>query len=96
MWALKIGALFLNFFLRRILVLKILGGAIHIIFFIAIVVILTKMGGRSTPGFDFTTLTPDLSGWANPGIAFNAGMLSVLLPLSGADIVLHMSKSSIV
>lgn len=95
MWALLAGALFCNLFLRRILnVMETLGGVLHIIFFVVVVAILTTMGRRSTTGFVFNTLTSDLSGWNNPGICFNAGMLSVLLPLSGADSVLHMSKSS--
>lgn len=91
MWALLAGALLCNVFLRRILnVMETLGGLLHIIFFVVIVTILTTMGRRSTTGFVFNTLTSDLSGWNNPGICFNAGMLSVLLPLSGADSVLHM------
>lgn len=94
MWALISAALFCNLFLRRILnVFETLGGVCHILFFVVIVVILTTLAERSSSDFVFNTLTYDLSGWSNPAICFNIGLLPTLLPILGADSILHMSKS---
>lgn len=93
MWALLACAIFCNLFLRRVLnVLETLGGIFHLVAWVAIIAILTTLGRRSTTEFVFTKLVSDVSGWNNPGICFNLGLLTVLLPLSGPDSILHMSK----
>lgn len=85
--------LLLNLFLRRIFnVLETLGGVFHVLFFVAIIAIMATLGERSSPEFVFTELVSGVSGWTNPGVCFNIGLLTTLLPLTGADSVLHMSK----
>lgn len=93
MWAIGLAALICNLFLRRILnTLETIGGVCHVLFFVAFIVILTTLAERSTTEFVFKTVTYNLSGWNNPGLCFNIGMLSTLLPLTSCDAVLHMSK----
>lgn len=83
----------LNFVLRTIVnYLEIIGGILHVLFFIGIVTTLGALAKHSTPEFVFKTLHTD-SGWNNPGVAFSIGMLSTAFPISSFDGVLHMSKS---
>jgi hypothetical protein len=33
----------------------------------------------------FNTLTHDISGWTNPGVAFGLGLLTMTFPITGID-----------
>lgn len=93
MWGLLLLTLFCNLYLRKILnALETLGGICHIIFWVAIIAIMATLGKRSTTEFVFTKLTSDVSGWNNPAICFNIGLLPTLLPLTGSDSIIHMGK----
>lgn len=93
MWALLLLTLFCNLYLRKILnAMETLGGIFHILFWVAIIAILATLGRRSTPEFVFTKLISDASGWNNPAICFNIGLLPSLLPLSGSDSIIHMGR----
>lgn len=82
----------LNVFARRILVvLEIIGGTCHFLFFIVTVTVLGVMARRSTDEFVWTTIVTENSGWTNPCAAFSIGLLTVAFPVSGFDGVLHMS-----
>jgi len=90
--ALLIVPLVINLYLRKIInYLETIGGALHVILFIAIVATLCTLAKRSTPEYVFMTLHTD-AGWENPGVAFSIGMLAVAYPISSFDGVLHMSK----
>lgn len=90
------GSILCNLYLRRILgALEIIGGICHIFFFVVIIVVLTTMARRSTPSFVFTTLISDASGWNNPGISWNVGVMPLIITLVNCDGVTHMSRYSI-
>lgn len=94
MWAFIVAAVVCNLFLRRILnVFEVVGGILHVVFYIVAIIILTTLGKRSSPEFVFKSIISNVSGWNNPGVAWNLGLTTVVLPLSSFDGVLHMSKS---
>lgn len=71
------------YFRKMVDVLQTLGSICHIVFFVVCIALLAVLGKRSTPGFVFNTLTHDVSGWTNPGVAWGIGLLTVTLPLVG-------------
>lgn len=92
MWACILGCLICNLFLRKILnVMETITGFCHILFFIISIIILLTLAERSSSEFVFQTLTRDVSGWSNPGVAWSIGLLVPVLPLTGSDGVIHMS-----
>ncbi|OCL09436.1 amino acid transporter [Glonium stellatum] len=92
MWAVMLFPLISNLWFRKILnALELAGGAIHVVLFIITMAILIALGKRSTPEFVFKTVTHDLSGWENPGIAFGLGLLTCTFSIAGFDSVIHMS-----
>jgi len=94
MWAFIIVAVGGNLFLRRILnVFEVIAGICHVLFVIAAIIVLTTLGNRTNSEFVFTTLINDVSGWSNPGVSWNLGLITVVLPLSSFDGILHMSMS---
>jgi choline transport protein len=69
---------------RRILVvLEILGGIFHLIFFICVMATLIVMANRSTNEFVWATSVNNITGWTNPAAAFSIGLLSPVFVLSG-------------
>jgi amino acid transporter len=94
MWAFILVPTLCNLFLRRVLnTFETIGGVCHVIFFIAVIVTVVCLGERSTSDFVFKTLTHGFSGWTNPGIAFNLGLITMTFPITSFDGVLHMSKA---
>ncbi|KAF2673819.1 amino acid transporter [Microthyrium microscopicum] len=92
MWFFILVPFVLNLWLRKVLnALESLGGIIHVIFFIVNIIVLSVLARRSTTDFVFKTLTHDISGWTNPGVAFGLGLLTMTFPLGGADGILHMA-----
>jgi amino acid transporter len=67
------------------------GGICHVLFFIISIITLVCLAKRSTADFVFNTVTHDISGWTNPTVAFNIGLLTVVFPITSFDGVLHMS-----
>lgn len=95
-WSMLLIALIFNLVLRRLLnSLETIGGICHVLFFVAIVIVLAVMGERSPSSFVFTKMINNVSGWTNKGVAFHLGLSAAFLPLSGYDSVLHMSKASL-
>jgi choline transport protein len=91
-WVFVLVPVLWNIYARRLLViLELIGGVCHIVFFICQVSILGVMARRSTNEFVWETLIHDVSGWENKCTAFSIGLLTVVFPLSGFDGVLHMS-----
>lgn len=94
MWAFIFVPTVANLFLRRVLnTFETIGGVCHVLFFAAVIITLVTLAERSTAGFVFNTLTNDLSGWTNPGVAWSIGLLTVTFPITSFDGVLHMSMS---
>jgi hypothetical protein len=95
MWAFIVGPVICNLFLRRVLnVLETIGGICHVLFFVISIAVLTTLAERSTTEFVFNTLTRDVSGWSNPGVAWSLGLLTTVFPITSFDGVLHMSMHS--
>lgn len=91
-WASCLLPIVCNIYARRILApLEIAAALLHILLFIAVIVVLAVMARRSTTDFVFTTTITGLSGWSNAGVQWSIGLLTVTFPLSGFDSVLHMS-----
>ena len=89
---------FLNFFCPRQLMgragaaagracstptLELVGGIVHVVLFVVSMAVLIALGKRSTPEFVFKTVTHDLSGWENPGIAWGLGLLTCTFSVVG-------------
>ncbi|KAF2185564.1 amino acid transporter [Zopfia rhizophila CBS 207.26] len=91
MWAFIVAPVLCNLFLRRVLnTLETIGGICHVLFFIVVIATLSTLADRSTPEFVFQTLTTDVSGWSNPGVAWSLGLLTTVFPITSFDGVLHM------
>lgn len=81
----------LNLGLRRVVnPLENIGGVLHVLLFVIIIVVLVTLSERSSSEFVFQTLTTE-SGWNNPGVAWSIGLLNTAYPISSFDSVLHMS-----
>lgn len=92
MWAVMTIPLISNLWFRKMLnTLELAGGIIHVVLFIVSMGVLIALGKRSTPEFVFKTVTHDLSGWENPGIAWGLGLLTCTFSVAGFDSVIHMS-----
>lgn len=77
-WAIVVASAVINIYGIRILPsLQMLGGIIHIVFFISITIPIVLLARRSTPEFVFTELTISEGGWQSHGIAWCLGMLTV-------------------
>lgn len=78
MWGIVIFAGAVNVYgIKIIPALQMLGGIMHITFFIAIVVPLVLLARRSTSAFVFTELLTTKGGWQSDGVAWCLGMLTV-------------------
>ncbi|KAF2428690.1 amino acid transporter, partial [Tothia fuscella] len=92
MWCFIILPVVCNLYARRILVvLEIMGGIFHLVFFICVMAVLVVMSRRSSNEFVWATSVNNITGWTNPGAAFSIGLLSPVFVVSGFDSVLHMS-----
>lgn len=95
MYAFIVVPVLCNFALRRTLnTLETIGGICHVLFFITVIAVLAVTAERSTTDFVFKTLTHDVSGWTNPGVAWCLGLLTTVFPITSFDGVLHMSRFS--
>lgn len=93
MWALILGSGLINIYGIKIMpALQMMGGILHITFFIALVVPIILLSRRSTSQFVFTELLTADGGWQSPGIAWCLGMLTVTYCFLGFDGAIHMSE----
>ncbi|KAF2461493.1 amino acid/polyamine transporter I [Lineolata rhizophorae] len=91
-WSYLLVPYLCNLFARKILpALEILGGIMHVVFFIAAVVTLTVLAPRSSAEFVFNSSLFGQSGWTNEGVQWCIGLLSITAVLTGFDGVLHLS-----
>jgi choline transport protein len=85
MWGLILVPFVFNLWFRQLLnAFELLGGLLHIIFFITSIITLIVLARRSTADFVFNTLTTGQSGWNNPGVCWGLGLLTVTFSVSGA------------
>jgi len=83
-----------NLWFRKLIdAFEIVGGILHFVLFIVILVVLISMGPRSDASFVFKTLVTDVSGWNNPGVSWCLGLTTATFSVVGMDSVLHMSMS---
>ncbi|KAJ5740781.1 hypothetical protein N7493_000653 [Penicillium malachiteum] len=93
MWAIVLFAGFVNIYGIKIMpALQMLGGIMHITFFIAISIPLILLSRRSTSSFVFTELIVADEGWQSHGVAWCLGMLVVTYCFLGFDGAIHMSE----
>lgn len=84
MWGFICLPLLLNLYFRKLVnIFETIGGVCHILFFFINIITLTVLAKRSTNEYVFKTLTHDVSGWTNPGVAWGIGLLTVTFPISG-------------
>ena len=94
MWLFIVVPLVFNLYFKRLLnTFETIGGIIHVVFFIVSIATLTALAQRSTNEFVWQTLVNDISGWTNPGVSFGLGLLTMTVPIVGADGLLHMSMA---
>jgi len=94
MWLFIVVPLVFNLYFKRLLnTFETIGGIIHVVFFIVSIATLTALARRSTNQWVWHTLVNDISGWTNPGVSFGLGLLTMTVPIVGADGLLHMSMA---
>lgn len=92
MWAFLTLIIALNIYARTVLVgIELIGGVLHVVFFIATTVALAVMAPKSSASFVFTESFFGQSGWSNQSIQWFLGLLTSTAVLSGYDGALHMS-----
>jgi amino acid transporter len=85
------NVIFNTFLAKRLPLIEGIVLVVHIFGFFAILVVLWVMGPRGNTHATFTTFN-DYGGWNNYGLATLSGLVSVVLPLLGADAAVHMSE----
>jgi amino acid transporter len=89
MWAVMLFSLVINVFaVRSLPLLQLLGGLMHVVFFIVLVVPLVLLSPRSTPGFVFTELL-NQGGWSSDGVSWCLGMLTVTYCFTGKTFITY-------
>lgn len=84
MWAFLTIPVLCNVFGRKLLkAVEIVGGVLHVIFFIVTVTTLAVMSERSTAEFVFTESWFGQSGWESEGVQWCIGLLSITSVLTG-------------
>lgn len=77
MWAVMIFAYVVNVYAVKILpALQMVGGIMHVTFFIVLIIPLILLAHRSPPEFVFKTLLNE-GGWQSDGVSWCLGMLTV-------------------
>lgn len=78
MWAVVVFSSLVNIYgIKIVPALQMLGGIMHITFFIAIIIPIVLLARRSTSEFVFTELWTSKQGWQSGGVAWCLGMLTV-------------------
>ena len=84
MWAFLTLIIVLNIYARKVLVgIELIGGVLHIVFFIATTVALAVMAPKSSASFVFTESFFGQSGWSNQSVQWFLGLLTSTAVLSG-------------
>jgi choline transport protein len=68
---------------RLLILLELIGGVCHILFFFCFIIPLIMLAPRSSNEFVWETSVNNVSGWSNPGLAFCIGLLSPTFVLTG-------------
>lgn len=78
MWVIVAMSSLVNIYgIKIVPALQMVGGIMHITFFIAIIVPIILLARRSTSEFVFTELLTSEQGWQSGGVAWCLGMLTV-------------------
>jgi choline transport protein len=85
MWAFLSLPVLGNVYGRKLLkAVEIMGGVLHIVFFVVTITTLAVMSRRSTAKFVFTESFFGQSGWESEGVQWCIGLLSITSVLTGA------------
>ncbi|KAK5710287.1 hypothetical protein LTR17_018993 [Elasticomyces elasticus] len=85
MWAFLALPVLGNVYGRKLLkAVEIMGGVLHIVFFVVTITTLAVMARRSTAKFVFTESFFGQSGWESEGVQWSLGLLSITSVLTGA------------
>ncbi|CZR54079.1 related to HNM1-Choline permease [Phialocephala subalpina] len=91
-WLVLAYSLVLNLWGSKILAhTNLASGVIHIVGFVAIIVVLAIMAPKQSPHFVFVEVS-NTSGWSNNGISWLVGLLSSVYPFLGYDSATHMAE----
>jgi choline transport protein len=86
MWAVMVISFGANVYGIQLLpTIQLVGGILHVIFFVALIIPLILLAPRSTPQFVFTELLNE-GGWGNDGISWCLGMLTVTYCFAGKSL----------
>lgn len=89
MWPLIIIPFVLNLWVRKILnVWESVGGGLHFVAFFIYIAVLLALAKRSPNEFVWETLTVGQSGWENPALNFNLGLLTLTFSVCGKSIMI--------
>lgn len=91
-WAVLVYAAAMNIWGSRMLpTANLLAGVLHVVGFLAILIILGVMAPKNTASFVFKEIS-NSSGWSNDGISWLVGLLSAVYPLIGYDAACHLAE----
>ncbi|KAK2471405.1 hypothetical protein H9L39_17636 [Fusarium oxysporum f. sp. albedinis] len=91
-WAILIYALVMNIWGHRLLPFtNTVSGIIHVVGFVAVVIVLGVMSPKNSAEFVFTEVT-NYSGWSNEGVSWLLGLLSTVYPFLGYDAACHLAE----
>lgn len=65
---------------------ELMAGILHVLLFIAMVVVMADLGSRHSAEFVFLQTNYDSSGWEDKYISWNVGMLTCVWSLTGTSL----------
>ncbi|KAH0443871.1 amino acid transporter [Colletotrichum camelliae] len=91
-WAVLLYSSALNIWGSRMLPhANMISGVIHVVAFVAILIVLGVMAPKNTSSFVFTEFV-NSSGWTNDGVSWLVGLISAVYPFLGYDAACHMAE----
>lgn len=91
-WAVLVYAAAMNIWGSRMLpTANLLAGVLHVVGFVALIIVLGVMAPKNTASFVFTEVT-NSSGWSSDGVSWLIGLLSAVFPLLGYDAACHLAE----
>ncbi|KAH9231230.1 hypothetical protein K456DRAFT_1751689 [Colletotrichum gloeosporioides 23] len=91
-WAVLFYSSALNIWGSRMLPhANMISGVIHVVAFVAILIVLGVMAPKNNSSFVFTEFI-NSSGWTNDGVSWLVGLISAVYPFLGYDAACHMAE----
>ncbi|GKT86406.1 choline transport protein (amino acid permease) [Colletotrichum tofieldiae] len=91
-WAILVYGMAMNIWGHRLLpTANLMSGVLHVVGFVAILIVLGVMAPKNTASFVFTEFV-NSSGWDSDGVSWLVGLISAVYPFLGYDAACHLAE----